>query len=203
MPDTQLVASRPIGGQVTSASTAIASAISVRRLGPADLGAYKHLRDEALRLHPEAFTSDHETEQRRTPESYLGRLGLSEPLGGSFLLGAFAGRPGQEQLIGALGLERETRSKTRHIAWLIALMVLPAHTGRGVGRQLVASCVEQARAATGLEMIVLSVTASSERVVRLYERAGFERYGMIPRAVRIEDGKQVQYHDKAQMLLRL
>jgi RimJ/RimL family protein N-acetyltransferase len=203
MPDTQLVASRPIGGQVTSASTAIASAISVRRLGPADLGAYKQLRDEALRLHPEAFTSDHETEQRRTPESYLGRLGLSEPLGGSFLLGAFAGRPGQEQLIGALGLERETRSKTRHIAWLIALMVLPAHTGRGVGRQLVASCVEQARAATGLEMIVLSVTASSERVVRLYERAGFERYGMIPRAVRIEDGKQVQYHDKAQMLLRL
>jgi RimJ/RimL family protein N-acetyltransferase len=203
MPDTQLVASRPIGGQVTSGSTAIASAISVRRLGPADLGAYKQLRDEALRLHPEAFTSDHETERQRAPESYLGRLGLSEPLGGSFLLGAFVGPPGQEQLIGGLGLERETRSKTRHIAWLIALMVLPAHTGRGVGRQLVASCVEQARAATGLEMIVLSVTASSERVVRLYERAGFERYGMIPRAVRIEDGKQVQYHDKAQMLLRL
>jgi len=203
MPDTQLLASRPIGDQVAGTPPAIASAVSVRRLGPADLGAYKQLRDEALRLHPEAFTSDHETERQRAPESYLGRLGLSEPLGGSFLLGAFAGRPGQEQLIGALGLERETRSKTRHIAWLIALMVLPVHTGRGVGSQLVARCIDQARGATGLEMIVLSVTASSERVVRLYERAGFERYGMIPRAVRIDDGKQVQYHDKAQMLLRL
>jgi RimJ/RimL family protein N-acetyltransferase len=203
MPDTQLLESRPSGGQVAGTTSTIASPISVRRLGPADLGAYKQLRDEALRLHPEAFTSDHETEQRRGPESYLGRLGLSEPLGGSFLLGAFEGQPGKEQLIGALGLERETRSKTRHIAWLIALMVLPAHTGRGVGRELVARCIEQARTATGLEMIVLSVTASSERVVRLYERSGFERYGMIPRAVRIDDGKQVQYHDKAQMLLRL
>jgi RimJ/RimL family protein N-acetyltransferase len=203
MPDVRLSEPRATVGQVPAASRAAASAISVRRLGPADLGAYKQLRDEALRLHPEAFTSDHETERRRAPESYLGRLGLSEPLGGSFLLGAFAGRPGQEQLIGALGLERETRSKTRHIAWLIALMVLPVHTGRGVGSQLVARCIDQARGATGLEMIVLSVTASSERVVRLYERAGFERYGMIPRAVRIDDGKQVQYHDKAQMLLRL
>lgn len=203
MPDVRLSEPRATVGQVPAASRAAASAISVRRLGPADLGAYKQLRDEALRLHPEAFTSDHETERQRAPESYLGRLGLSEPLGGSFLLGAFAGRPGQEQLIGALGLERETRSKTRHIAWLIALMVLPVHTGRGVGSQLVARCIDQARGATGLEMIVLSVTASSERVVRLYERAGFERYGMIPRAVRIDDGKQVQYHDKAQMLLRL
>jgi RimJ/RimL family protein N-acetyltransferase len=203
MPDTQLLESRVTDGDVSVSSAATAVAGDVRRLGPADLGAYKQLRDEALRLHPEAFTSDHETERQRAPESYLGRLGLSEPLGGSFLLGAFAGRPGKEQLIGALGLERETRSKTRHIAWLIALMVLPAHTGRGVGMELVARCIEQARAANGLEMIVLSVTASSERVVRLYERAGFERYGMIPRAVRIDDGKQVHYHDKAQMLLRL
>ncbi len=54
----------------------------IRRLGPADLLAYKNLRDEALRRYPEAFTSDHESQRLRTPESYLGRLGLNEPLGG-------------------------------------------------------------------------------------------------------------------------
>lgn len=178
---------------------------TIRRLGPADLTAYKALRDQALRLHPEAFTSDHESQRARTPESYLGRLGLADPLGGSFLLGAFtgSGEGGAEQLLGSVGLERETRAKTRHIAWLIGLMVLPAHTGHGTGRALVEACVAEARRAAGLEMILLSVTASSLRVVRLYERAGFVRYGLLPRAVRLDDARGVRYDDKAQMMLTL
>jgi RimJ/RimL family protein N-acetyltransferase len=175
----------------------------IRRLGPADLCAYKALRDTALRLHPEAFTSDHEHQHTRTPESYLGRLGLNEPLGGSFLLGGFVDMAGQPQLVGAVGLEREVRSKTRHTAGLIALMVLPSHTGRGLGRALVERCIADARGATGLEMIMVSVTASSERVVRLYERAGFRHCGLVPRALRLVEGKRVRYFDKAQMLLML
>jgi RimJ/RimL family protein N-acetyltransferase len=181
-----------------------APAALVRRLGPADLMAYKALRDEALRLHPEAFTSDHATERNRPAESYLPRLGLNEPLGGSFLLGAFCvGSAGREQLVGSVGLERETRSKTRHIAWLIGLMVLPGHTGGGLGTRLVDRCIDEARLAAGLEMLLLSVTASNDRVVHLYERAGFVRYGLLPRAVRIADGGAPAYHDKAQMLLSL
>ncbi len=184
-------------------TAARAPAAVVRRLGPADLMAYKALRDEALRLHPEAFTSDHATERNRPAESYLPRLGLNEPLGGSFLLGAFVRTAGREQLVGSVGLERETRRKTRHLAWLIGLMVLPSHTGRGLGSALVERCIAEARAAAGLEMLLLSVTASNTRVVRLYEHAGFRRYGLLPRAVRIADGGTPQYHDKAQMLLSL
>lgn len=175
----------------------------IRRLQPADLSAYKVLRDEALRLHPEAFTSDHETEQRRAPESYIGRLGLGEPLGGSFLLGAFVDEGGAEKLVGAVGLERETRAKTRHTAWLIGMMVLPGYTRRGIGSALVARLLEEARTASDLQTIVLSVTASSTDVVRLYERAGFSRYGLLPRAVRISEGRRVRYFDRAQMLIRL
>lgn len=176
----------------------------IRRLEPADLGAYKLLRDEALRLHPEAFTSDHESEQGRSAESYIGRLGRGDPLGGSFLLGAFdPDGNGGEKLVGSVGLERETRAKTRHIAWLIAMMVLPGYTRRGIGSALVAGCIREAREANGLQMIVLSVTASSTEVVRLYERAGFTRYGLLPRAVRIVEGRRERYFDKAQMLLTL
>ena len=188
----------------TAAAAPAPAPVIIRRLGPADLAAYKALRDEALRLHPEAFTSDHESQRARTPESYLGRLGLADPLGGSFLLGAFVrGQGGTEQLVGSVGLERETRAKTRHIAALIGLMVLPAHTGHGTGRALVEACIAEARRAAGLEMILLSVTASSLRVVRLYERAGFVRYGLLPRAVRLVEGKTARYHDKAQMMLTL
>jgi RimJ/RimL family protein N-acetyltransferase len=175
----------------------------IRRLGPADLGAYKSLRDEALRLHPESFTSDHETERERPAESYLGRLGLAEPLGGSFLLGAFVPENGGERLVGSVGLEREMRSKTRHLAWLIGMMVLPAYTGQGIGRALVETCIADARRSSGLQMIVLSVTASSERVVRLYERAGFRRFALLPRAIRLVDARGERYFDKAQMVLTL
>lgn len=175
----------------------------VRRLGPADLMAYKLLRDEALRLYPEAFTSDHEGERNRPAESYLHRLGLNEPLGGSFLLGAFVGEGGAERMVGSVGLERETRRKTRHIAWFIGLMVLPGHTGRGIGSALVDSCIATARRAAGLETLLLSVTASSQGVVRLYERAGFSRYGLLPRAVRLIEDNRPRYYDKAQMLLAL
>ncbi|MGA0609213.1 GNAT family N-acetyltransferase [Caldimonas sp. KR1-144] len=174
--------------------------IVIRRLAAPDLAPYKALRDEALRLHPDAFTSDHETEVRRSPESYLGRLGNAEPLGGTFLLGAFDGA----HLVGSVGLERETRNKVRHIAWLIGLMVLPSHTNRGIGRALVDACIREARAAQGLQLITLSVTASSERVVSLYEHAGFRRYGLLPRAIRLVDARgRESYHDKAQMALTL
>jgi len=172
----------------------------IRRLAAPDLAPYKALRDEALRLHPDAFTSDHETEVRRSPESYLGRLGNAEPLGGTFLLGAFDG----SKLVGSVGLERETRNKVRHIAWLIGLMVLPSHTHRGIGSALVEACLREARTAQGLQLITLSVTASSEGVVSLYERAGFKRYGLLPRAIRLVDSRgRETYYDKAQMALTL
>lgn len=188
---------------VLSRRTATRAPALIRRLGPADLMAYKTLRDEALRLYPEAFTSDHESQRERSPESYLGRLGLHEPLGGSFLLGAFVREHGHERLVGSVGLERDTRHKTRHVGRLIGLMVLPAHTGHGIGSGLVAACVAAAREAQGLQMVVLSVTASSESVLRLYERAGFRRYGLLPRVVRVVDARGEHYFDRAQMLLTL
>lgn len=177
---------------------------SVRRLGPADLAAYKTLRDQALRLHPDAFTADAESESRRDPESYLGRLGLCDPLGGTALFGAFVSGPaGGEQLVGSVGLERETRGKLRHTATVIGLIVLPGHTGLGLGRQLVERVLDEARRAPALEMLTISVSAHSERVLRLYERAGFRRYGLLPRALRLAKPGGVQYVDKVQMLLML
>lgn len=177
----------------------------IRRLAPADLGAYKALRDEALRLHPDAFSADSETEAARTPESYLGRLGLTDPLGGTALIGAFVSGPqGGERLVGSVGLERETRSKLRHIAALINLVVLPQQQGLGLGRKLVEACIAEARRAQGLEMLTLSASAHSEQALRLYESAGFRRYGLLPRALRLpRPAGGVQYVDKVQMLLML
>ncbi len=184
----------------SSGSAPEAAPVLVRRLEPQDLPAYKALRDEALTRHPEAFTSDADTERARSPESYLGRLGRSEPLGGSFLLGAWVG----EDLAGSVACERELRPKIRHRAQIVGMYVRERYTRRGIGRMLLAACIEQARQAEGLEILTLSVTASDERACRMYEQAGFRTYGLMPRAVRVEGpGGRARYFDKALMMMEL
>lgn len=179
---------------------AVDPSLRFARMGPADLSAYKTLRDEALRLHPDAFDADIESEQARPPESYLGRLGLGETLGGTFLLGAWQGR----DLIGMIGLERLTLHKLRHSAELNSMMVHPRHTGRGVGLTLVEAAIREARQALGLEQIVLRVSTSSESAIRLYERAGFRGCGVLPHAIRLVDGPgPARYFDKLTMVLIL
>jgi hypothetical protein len=66
---------------------------SVRRLQVGDLRLYKVLRDDMLERHPDAFTSDAQTEARRSAEDYLPRLGLDRREGGHLTLGAWSSRP--------------------------------------------------------------------------------------------------------------
>jgi len=167
--------------------------VTIRRLVPADLAAYKALRDHMLAAHPESFTSDPAPE--RAPESYLSRLGLQCPEGGEFTLGAWQfGR-----LVGAVSCERDARTKVRHIGHIIGMMVRAETRGLGIGRALLEACIAQARAADGLAMLTLTVTAGNAAAVRLYERAGFVRYGRLPRAILVDGA----YHAKDQMSLSL
>ena len=166
---------------------------TIRRLVPADLPAYKALRDEMLAAHPESFSSDPAPE--RAPDSYLARLGLQRPDGGEFTLGAWQ----LGQLVGAVSCERDPRTKLRHIGHVIGMMVRRETQGAGIGRALLAACVAEARAADGLVMLTLTVTAGNAAAVHLYERAGFVRYGRLPRAILV-DGV---YHAKDQMTLDL
>lgn len=175
-------------------------AVRIARITPAELGAYKRLRDEGLRLHPDAFDADIESERARPPESYLGRLGLGDSLGGTFLLGAWNAR----ELVGMIGLERQSLHKLRHSAELNSMMVSPHHTGKGVGQMLIHAAIAEARHAIGLEQIVLRVSTSSEGAIRLYERAGFQPCGVLPHAIKLIDAPgQVHYFDKLTMVLIL
>ena len=91
------------------------------------------------------------------------------------------------------------RVKVQHIAHLIGLMVHADARNAGVGGALLTACVHAARAAHGIVMLTLSVTAGNTAALRLYERAGFSRYGSLPRAICV-DG---QYHAKEYMVLML
>jgi RimJ/RimL family protein N-acetyltransferase len=168
---------------------------SIRRLVPDDLGAYKELRDSMLAAHPEAFTSDAATERMRPAGGYLARLGMDRPDGGQFTLGAWHGG----RLVGTLGCERDMRVKVMHIAHLIGMMVRADVRHIGVGTALLDACIHAARSAEGIAMLTLTVTAGNGAAIRLYERAGFIRFGSLPRAILVGG----QYHAKEHMVLTL
>jgi RimJ/RimL family protein N-acetyltransferase len=176
------------------------SSLRIARIGPANLSAYKRLRDEGLQLHPDAFDADIESERARPPESYIGRLGMGDSLGGTFLLGAWIG----PEMVGMIGLERQSLHKLRHSAELNSMMVSPNHTSKGIGLALVHAAVAEARQAIGLEQIVLRVSTSSKAAIRLYERAGFQPCGVVPHAIKLVEGPgQTRYFDKLTMILIL
>ena len=181
-----------------SVATPIKTPFTIRRLAPPDLGAYKALRDALLAAHPEAFTSDAATERARPADSYRARIGADQTdaaHAGHFTLGAWQGT----RLVGALGCEPDPRIKVRHIAQLIGMMVVADARRAGVGRALLEACIASARAAGGIEMLTLSVTAGNTAALRLYERAGFTRYASLPRAIRVGHA----YHAKEQWVLTL
>jgi RimJ/RimL family protein N-acetyltransferase len=167
---------------------------SIRPLSRADLPAYKALRDEALRTAPDAFTSDYASSINTPAEHYAARLGTPES--GTFVLGAFddAGN-----LLGSIALESETRLHKRHCANVVGMMVAPTAQRKGIAADLVAACADMARANAHLEQLMLTVTASNTHVVRLYERAGYVAYGLLPHAIKVAG----VYYDKLHMVLYL
>ena len=173
----------------------MAADLLIRPLVMDDLPQYKLLRDEMLALHPEAFTSDAASERARPASAYANRVGADRPEGGQFTLGAWHA----DQLVGAVSCEREPRVKVRHVAHLTGLMVRPQDRGQGIGRMLLVACIERVRSVRGLEMLTLSVTTSNTFAAALYARAGFRRYGTLPRALKVDGA----YHDKDLMVLEL
>jgi len=159
----------------------------LRLLNEADLADYKRLRDAMLAGHESAFTSDAATELQRDAASYRHRLHPQAGGHALFTLGAWIGG----ELVGALTCEHEARQKVRHVSHLVGMMVADAHQGRGVGRELLNQALALLKREPVLEMVTLSVSAGNEAAMALYRRFGFTRYGHLPRALRLSDGRYV------------
>jgi ribosomal protein S18 acetylase RimI-like enzyme len=74
--------------------------------------------------------------------------------------------------------------------------VVPDYRGRGIGARLMDQALKQAFA-TGFVRVELSVRADNTRAIRLYEKVGFVREGVLRDAVFV-DG---EFHDAIAMAL--
>src|SRR5215813_5064315 len=156
---------------------------SVRRLEPSEAPLYRELRLEALRLHPHAYGSTVEVEGAEPLAYFEQRLASMEVLLGSI----------RDQPMGIVRLSIPTFVTERHKCMLTGMYVRAAARGTGLASGLVDAVVERARGRVIL--IELSVVTTNERARRLYERHGFEIYGIDPCALKHGD----LYFDEYQM----
>jgi RimJ/RimL family protein N-acetyltransferase len=160
-----------------------------RQLREHDIPAYIAIRQRMLTDSPWSFASSPQQDKGSDPENL--RRSLSDP--DFAIFGVLAG----EDLIAVAMTNRETRHKRRHIAWIMGVFVEPAHRGRGCGEAVVGACIAYARAWEGVAQIQLGVSVSAPAAKRLYERLGFEAWGLERDALRV-DGHS---HDEVHMVL--
>ena len=166
-------------------TAAPATELAIRLLTPADAALYRAIRLEALRAHPEAFTSTLEREQEKPLAWFEERLTTSDVFG-AFIAG---------DLAGTAGFRREEGAKTEHKAVLWGMYVRPQARKSGTGRLLVDAVA--AHAAKRVEQLQLVVVSENHAALRLYAAAGFVEYGRGVKALK-QGGR---YYDEILMVM--
>lgn len=154
----------------------------IQRLTPGYASAYRALMLEAYGLHPDAFTSEM-AEREALPLTWWEKRLATGPDAKEVVFGAVAGG----QLRGVAGLSIENRKKTIHKSTLFGMYVPHVHRGKGIGQDLVGSVLDHARAQPPLVLVQLTVTEGNNGAQALYERMGFEAFGVEPYAVAVGD----------------
>lgn len=162
----------------------------VRPLGQEDVDAFRRVRLEALRLHPEAFGSAYEDEVQLDRAQFAERL--ATPRFTRF--GGFAGN----DLVGLVGLQVRAGAKERHKGHLFSMYVDAAHRHSGLSEQLVNAVIAAARDADVL-LVHLSVMSGNTNAKRFYLRMGFTVYGVERRSLKVAD----RFYDEDLMVLHL
>jgi RimJ/RimL family protein N-acetyltransferase len=172
----------------------MAETISIRMIREKDREAFKAMRLEALREHPEAFRTDHEESSREPETVWIERVGnaIDSPKG-CIVLAETNG-----ELVGMSGVYRDARSKVRHSAVLWGVYVRRKFRGKKLSERLIAEALNWCRA-NDVRILRLTVNAVNGPAIRAYLRCGFAICGISPEEVRIGD----TYYDEMLMWRRV
>lgn len=161
----------------------------IRRLTSEDVYLYRSLMLEAYDSHPDAFTS---TAQERDALPITWWVKRLEPQENAIevVFGAFQG----SNLAGVAGLKFETRAKVHHKATLFGMYVAKPFRKLGLGYQLVQAAIDYAKVKSQVKLIQLTVTQGNDAAEKLYQRCGFERFGVEPLAVFVQPSYVSKIH---------
>jgi len=168
--------------------------IIVRPVQLQDAANLAALRIEAVRDYPLSFTADLAEIESRPPEWWQDMAGRANGDAMELVLVAEA----DGNLAGMLGVFTPKQPKLAHVGNVWGVYVRQPFRGRGLGRQMLRTAINWARAKS-LVLLKLSVVDGNDTALRCYESCGFTRYGTEPLAVRWEG----QLYDEHLLAIRL
>jgi ribosomal protein S18 acetylase RimI-like enzyme len=168
--------------------------ITIRPTREGDAPAYRELRLEGLRAHPEAFGADYESLAARSIDHWQDRM--RQGAGGEHGITYVAVAHGA--LLGMTVLQRGELPKLRHWGHIFGVYVRPEWRGAGIADALIEACASFA-STLGLRLLKLGVVTTNTSAIRLYQRCGFRVYGVEPEAI----GYNGVYYDELLMARRV
>ena len=166
----------------------------IRSFTPAEAAAFRALRLEALRLHPEAFGTAIEEAEPRDVAEFAAGLPKHPP---DAVFAAFLGDDPAPR--GMVGFFVQPGRKMAHKGTIWGVYVRASARGQGLGRRLLDHAIAEARGA-GLEILQLTVSDAASAARALYESLGFVAYGVARRGLKLGPGR---YVDEVMMELDL
>lgn len=106
-----------------------------------------------------------------------------------------------EKVVGQISVSLvRNRLRFKHRAEM-AIMIMKDYTSIGIGGKLMTEMINWCKSKEPkVEQIELEVVANNEKAISLYKSFGFEKYGVIPNALKYQDGT---YADEYFMLKKL
>lgn len=160
----------------------------IRELIPDDKGIYKKFISKGLVENEDSFRIS------LSDEANEGFPTQGTPY--SFTLGAFSD---VQDLMGIVSFKREVdnRTKLTHKGFLFRMYVANEYSGQGIAKALINELLGRASALPDIEQINLTVVASNDRAKGLYQKFGFQSFGVEPNAIKTRGG----YFDEELMKL--
>ncbi|TGB05337.1 GNAT family N-acetyltransferase [Halobacillus salinus] len=166
--------------------------MQTRELNGQDAEAYYELRLEALLTNPDSFITTYEQEKQRPNPLKTIAERLDSNISRTF--GLFS----EEKLCGIVTLMKQTHPKFSHKGDVLAMYISPSSRRKGGAVQLLDELIRSARA-FGLEQLRLSVVTENTPAKQLYQKVGFQSYGIERKAIKLPE----RYLDEDHMVLFL
>jgi RimJ/RimL family protein N-acetyltransferase len=169
-------------------------AVNIRPTQADDVTAFRDLRLEALRNHPEAFGADYAEQSTRPITAWEERVrrGAGSDLGITYVAEV------DGALVAMVGIFREASAKVRHNGTIWGVYVRPAWRGAGLADRLIDACIDWAHQQR-LRVARLAVATTNAPAIKCYLRCGFAVYGVDPEVI-YHNG---EYYDELLMMRRL
>ena len=146
--------------------------IQIKVLGINELKDFRTIRLSALKNAPKMFGSTYVVEIDKPA------IFFENCLSSSTVFGAYH----KNKIIGLATFTQEAGIKFSHKAHLSSVFIEPEFRGRGVAGQLLEEVLEYSK--KQVEQILLTVADDNKPAIHLYEKLGFQTYGIEAKALK-------------------